>query len=265
LGVMMPERDSSPDSVALARELAGQFGVETVVEDVTGALEGLGCYRRRDEAVQRVFEDFDPRKDRFKIVLPKDILNQETLSLFSIVLIRQDGTEITRRLAPQELLQIVAASNFKQRSRMTMLYYHAEARNYAVIGTPNKHEHAQGFFVKYGDGGVDVMPIVQLYKTQVYQLADYLGIPDEIKRRTPTADTYSAASTQQEFFFQLPFELLDVLWYAYEHDYEPTEVAPALDLSEEQVARVFRNFLRKQRATDALRLAPIMDYDWVGL
>ena len=257
VGVLMPEHDSSPESVDLALTLAERFGVAAVVENVSPALEGFGCYRRRDEAVARVFPDFDPRADKFKIILPQDILNQEALSLFSITLVRPDGSEVTRRLPPAEYLQIVAASNFKQRSRMAMLYYHAEQRNYAVVGTPNKHEHDQGFFVKYGDGGTDVMPIVHLYKTQIYQLARYLDIPAEIVRRPPTADTYSAQATQEEFFFQLPFDLLDLLWYGYENGYEPAEVAPALNLTEEQVARVFRNLQRKQRATEYLRTPPL--------
>jgi NAD+ synthase len=260
LGVLMPEHDSSPESVDLAMELAGKYGVETVVEPMTPALEGFGCYRRRDEAVKRVFPEFDPAKDKFKIVLPQDILNQDTLSLFSITMVRPDGTEKTERLPPQEYLQIVAASNFKQRSRMAMLYFHAEERVYAVIGTPNKHEHDQGFFVKHGDGGTDAMPIEHLYKTQVYQLAAYLGVPEAIVKRPPTADTYSAPATQEEFFFQLPFAMLDLLWHGYENAYEAAEVAEALGLREEQVARVYRNFERKQRTTEYLRTPPVRGY-----
>jgi NAD+ synthase len=103
--------------------------------------------------------------------------------------------------ALREYLQIVAASNLKQRTRMSTLYYHAEMRNYAVIGTANKNEHDQGFFVKYGDGGVDIQPIAHLFKTQVYQLARYLGVPEEIQQRPPTTDTYSASCTQEEFSF----------------------------------------------------------------
>jgi NAD+ synthase len=140
---------------------------------------------------------------------------------------------------------------------MSMLYYHAELRNYAVIGTGNKNEHFQGFFVKWGDGGVDIQPIVHLFKTQVYQLAEYLGIPEEIRQRPPTSDTYSAGSTQEEFFFRLPFAVMDVLWYAMQHNVPIAEVAQAMGLEEIQVQRAYTDFTRKQRTTDYLRMAPI--------
>jgi NAD+ synthase len=143
---------------------------------------------------------------------------------------------------------------------MSMLYYHAEANHYAVIGTPNKHEVEQGFFVKYGDGGADVMPIGDLFKTQVYQVAEYLGVPKEIIERTPTTDTYSAEQTQEEFFYQLPFELMDLLWFGWENGYNETEVSNALDLSPEQVGNVYKTFERKKKTTEYLRLAPIKDY-----
>jgi NAD+ synthase len=260
LGVMMPERDSSPESEELARQVANQFGVETVVESLTDALEGFGCFRRRDDAIARVFPEYSPQTHRIKIGLQHDILNQDTPPLFSVTIIDTEGTQKSQRLPLNEYLEIVAASNFKQRSRMSMLYYHAEARHSAVVGTANWHEVEQGFFVKHGDGGVDVMPIGHLYKTQVYQLGRYLGVPNEILQRVPTSDTYSAEQTQEEFFFQLPFELLDLLWYAQEEGYAPSEVAEVLGLTEAQVLRVFANFTRKRQTTEYLRTPPLDDY-----
>jgi NAD+ synthase len=144
---------------------------------------------------------------------------------------------------------------------MSMLYYHAERLYYAVIGTPNKHEVEQGFFVKYGDGGADIMPISHLYKTQVYQLAEHLNIPREIIQRTPTSDTYSAEQTQEEFFFQLPFHEMDLLWYGYENNYDPSEVGAALGKNEEEIKSIFRNFKRKQKTTEYLRMKPIVTSD----
>jgi NAD+ synthase len=163
-------------------------------------------------------------------------------------------------LPVNEYLQIVAASNFKQRSRMSMLYYHAEKNHFAVLGTPNKHETAQGFFVKYGDGGADVMPIGGLYKTQVYQLAHYLGIPEEIICRTPTTDTYSAEQTQEEFFYQLPFEEMDLLWFGWENGYNSEEVAEGMRIHEDIVIKNFKNFERKRKTTEYLRMSPIREY-----
>jgi NAD+ synthase len=172
-------------------------------------------------------------------------------------IITPDGVEKSRRLPPRELAQIVAASNFKQRTRMAMLYYHAELNNHAVIGTPNKNEHEQGFFVKFGDGGADLKPIVHLYKTQVYQLARHLEVPDAIRTRTPTSDTYSAPSTQEEFFFRLPFEMMDLLWYAQEHQVSIEDTAQTLGLAPIQVRRVFDDFTRKRRSTEFLRTPPL--------
>ena len=197
LGVMLPEKDSSPDSEMLARELAAKFGVKAIKEEITDALSGFGCYERRDEAVKRVFPEYDPKTWKMKIGIRQSGLFNNLPPIFNLTVIDKDGNAKDKILPVNEYLQIVAASNFKQRTRMSMLYYHAEALHYAVIGTPNKHEQEQGFFVKYGDGAGDVMPIGNLYKTQVYQLAEYLGVPKEIIERTPTTDTYSAEQTQE--------------------------------------------------------------------
>ncbi|MDY7076674.1 MAG: NAD(+) synthase [Chloroflexota bacterium] len=258
VGLMMPEQDSSRDSILLARKLAGQFGIETVVEDMTGALVGFGCYARRDDAIKRVFPEYDPSY-KAKITLPGDVLDSDALNVFYLTIITPEGEEKSKRLNLRDYLQIVAASNFKQRSRMNMLYYHAELRNYAVVGTPNKNEHDQGFFVKWGDGGYDVAPVRHMFKTQVYQLAEYLDVPPEIRQATPTTDTYSAHSSQEEFFFRLPFEVMDLLWYAMEHDVPAAEAAQVMGLTEEQVERVFADLTRKQRTTQYLRALPI-DY-----
>lgn len=254
VGILMPERESSPDSAILAQKLADQFGIATVLEDITGALDGSGCYQRRDEAVRRIFPAYGPEW-KLKITLPGSLLDQETLNVFRLTVVAPDGEEMTQRLPVQEFLQIVAASNFKQRTRMAMLYYHAELHSFAVVGTPNKNEHDLGFFVKYGDGGLDVSPIVHLFKSQVYQLAKYLDIPEEIQERVPTSDTYSAGSTQEEFFFRLPFRILDTIWRGMELGYSPDEIASALNLTPEQVNRVMDDIQRKQRTTEYLRKA----------
>ena len=255
-GLMLPERDSSPDSITLAEKLANQFNVKFAVEDITDSVNGFGCYERRDEAVKRVFPEYD-ESYKVKISLPGNILEKDTLNIFHLTIISPEGEEKTVRLPIKEYLQIVAASNFKQRSRMSMLYYHAELRNYAVVGTGNKNEHEHGFFVKYGDGGTDVRPIIHLFKSQVYQLADYLDIPEEIIGRTPTTDTYSAEQTQEEFFFRLPFEILDTIWYGWERNVNVKDIASALSLKVGQVENVIHDIQRKIRATENLRLPPL--------
>ena len=252
LGVLLPEKESSAESAELALQLAAHFGAQSLTEDITEALEGVGCYRRRDEAMRRVFPAYGDGW-KAKIVLPGNLLDKATLNVFSLTVIDPRGESFTKRLPPREYSQIVAATNFKQRMRMAMLYYHADARNYAVIGTANKNEYDLGFFVKHGDGGVDVSPIVHLFKTQVYQVARHLDVPQAIQQRTPTTDTYSASSTQEEFFFRLPFEVLDMIWLGYEKGYPTQAIATALQLAPEQIERVIADIGAKQRATAYLR------------
>jgi NAD+ synthase len=258
IAIMMPDKDSDPESEQLARQLARQFGIEPVLENVTAALAGFGCYQRRDEAIRRVFPEYDASRGyKAKIVLPQNLLDGGGLNFFSLTIIAPDGTEQTSTLPAGEFLQIVAASNFKQRTRMATLYYYAELHNYAVVGTANKNEHDQGFIVKYGDGGVDIKPIGHLYKTQVYQLAAHLDVPEAIQQRPPTSDTYSATCTQQEFFFRLPFEVMDLLWFAQEHGVPEEEAARVMGLTEEQVKRAYHDFASKARTTNYLRLPPL--------
>ncbi len=257
IGIMLPEKDSSPDSALLATELAAKFGVRVLSEEITGALEGFGCYRRRDEAVRRIFPEYDPAVYKMKISLKDSGIFSNLPQLFYLTIIDGNGKEQVKRLPANEFRQIVAASNFKQRSRMSMLYYHAEANHYAVIGTPNKHEVEQGFFVKNGDGGTDVMPIAHLYKTQVYQYARHLGVPQKIIDRTPTSDTYTAEQTQEEFFFQLPFKQMDLFWYAFENKVDPAEVGTVMGRTTDEVLRVFASFERKIKTTEYLRMPPL--------
>jgi len=256
LGIMMPESDSNPDSLALAKNLSNKYNTKYVIEDMSSALAGFNCYNRRDEAIKNVFSEFDSTY-KAKITLPTNLMEKETLNVFQLTIITPESEVKSERLPLKEYLQIVAASNFKQRSRMSMLYYHAEAKNYAVIGTGNKNEHEQGFFVKYGDGGADVKPIAHLFKTQVFQLAEYLEVPEEIRKRTPTTDTYSAEQTQEEFFFRVPFDILDRVWFGWEQGVASKQIAEALELTEENVESIIHDIQRKVRTTEYLRMEPL--------
>jgi NAD+ synthase len=260
IGIMLPEKDSSGESKELALKLAKQLGVQTIEENISQALEGFGCYRRRDEAVKAVFPEYDPMEFTMKIGINPKGISSNLPPVFSLTIVDRNGSEKSKLLPMKEYLQIVAASNFKQRCRMSMLYYHGERLHYAVVGTPNKHEVEQGFFVKHGDGGADLMPIGNFYKTQVYQIGKYLNIPKEIMERTPTSDTYSAEQTQQEFFFQLPFSEMDLIWFGYENGYDPAEVGKVLGKKESEIKSIYTNFHRKQKTTEYLRMAPIKDF-----
>ena len=257
LAVMLPEKESTVDNISFVEKLLKQVNVECVTENLTEALNGLGCYRRRDTAVKEIFPDYDESTYKMKLILPDDILEANNLNIFYLKIISPEGVAKKKRLPLKQYLEIVAASNFKQRTRMSMLYYLAETRNYAVIGTPNKNEHEQGFFVKYGDSGSDFRPIRHLFKTQVYQLADFLEIPVIIKDRVPTSDTYSADQSQEEFFFRLPFDILDRIWYGWENGVSSDKIAQVLKLSVDQVNNVITDIKRKISTTEYLRKEPL--------
>lgn len=254
--IMLPERESSPDSLRLAKILTDKLNIPYIVEEISDALAGYGCYGRRDEAVKRIFPGYD-ESYRMKISILNDDEGKGMLNFFNLTIVSPDGKEKNARLPLIEYRQIVAASNFKQRCRMSMLYYHAEAKNYCVIGTGNKNEHEQGFFVKFGDGAADIKPIAHLFKTQVYQLAEYLGIPTEIQKRVPTTDTYSAEQTQEEFFFRVPFEILDPIWFGWENGVSIKEISKVLELDENYVKNVTKDIENKIRSTEYLKKDPI--------
>jgi NAD+ synthase len=256
LGVFMPERDSSDDSLRLGRVLAESLGIETVLEDITPALEAAGCYRRQVEAIRTVVPAYGPGW-KCKLVLPS-LLEGRRLNVMRLTVQDPSGNTSTVRLAAQAYLQLVAATSYKQRVRKMTEYYHADRLQYAVAGTPNRLEYDQGFFVKQGDGLADFKPIAHLYKTQVYQLARHLGVPEEICERPPTTDTYSLEQTQEEFYFALPYDRMDLCLYAHNHGVPAARVAPAVKLTAEDVERVYRDIEAKRRATRYLHCPPLL-------
>jgi NAD+ synthase len=256
LGLMLPEADSSPDSLRLANLLAQSLGIRTHVEDIAGILTAAGCYQRRDEAIRKVIPQHTEGY-KCKIVLP-DQVKESAYPIFSVVVQSPLGERTKARLTLDAYLGVVAATNFKQRTRKMMEYYYADRFNYAVAGTPNRLEYDQGFFVKNGDGAADLKPIAHLYKTQVYQLAAFLGIPEEIQKRPPTTDTYPLDQSQEEFYFPLPYDRMDLCLYAKNHDIQPEEVAPVVGLTTEQLARVYRVIDSTRRATRYLHRPPVL-------
>ena len=256
LGLLMPEKDSSPDTLELSQLITDHLEISAVHEDITPILDAVGCYRRRDEAIKSLIPEYGPDY-KCKIVLP-GVMNNDTYRIFSVVVQSPEGKQIKARLNPSAYLGIVAATNFKQRVRKMLEYYHADRLNYAVTGTPNRQEYDQGFFVKLGDGAADIKPIAHLYKTQVYQMAQFLGIPDEIRNRPPTTDTYSMQQSQEEFYFSVPYDKMDLCLYGKNHAVSPENVAPVADMTVEQVERVYRDIDAKRNATRYLHTPPLL-------
>jgi len=256
LALLMPETHSAPETLDLSRLVAERFKVAQHHENISAVLEAVGFYDRYAEAVRRVIPGYD-REWKSKIVLPS-LLAREGFRLFSIVAQKPDGTRVEGRLPLDAYLGILAATNFKQRTRKMLEYYHADRLNYAVAGTPNRLEYDQGFFVKLGDGAADVKPIAHLYKTQVYQLAEYLGVPAEIRSRPPTTDTYSLPQGQDEFYFSLPFDKMDLCLFGKNNGIGSEVVAGAIGLTPDQVERVYADIDTKRNGTRYLHLPPML-------
>ena len=256
LGLLMPEQDSDGDTLRLSRLVSDHLGLTSVHEDITGILSTVGFYARYNEAVRQVIPDYgDGWKS--KIVLPDD-QDKKGYNLFSIVAQKPDGSLVKSRLNHKAYLEIVAATNFKQRSRKMLEYYHADRLNYAVAGTPNRLEYDLGFFVKYGDGSADIKPIAHLYKTQVYQLAAHLQIPQEIIDRPPSTDTYSLEQGQDEFYFKLSYDKMDLCLYALDQNIAADNIASEVGLTTEQVQLVFDDITSKRSTTGYLHLSPLV-------
>jgi NAD+ synthase len=256
IGLCMPEMNSSSESLRLGRLVAESLGVRYEVEDISSMLKGARCYERQDAAIREVFPEYTDEY-KYKIALP-DLVESERYSVFSLVVQSPAGKVCRIRLTLSAYLGLVAATNFKQRTRKMMEYYYADLYNYAVAGTPNKLEYDLGFFVKNGDGAADFKPIAHLYKSQVYELARYLGVPEEILCRTPTTDTYTLEQTQEEFFFAMPLHKMDICIYGLDHDIPPADLAPHAALESEQVARVYRLIESRRKAAAYLHAPALM-------
>ena len=254
-GIMLPERDSSGFSTARGRQLAEHLGIRYEVFDIAPALEGIGCYRQRDEAIRKVFPQYGEGWKN-KIVIKGGL--EGRINHFELVVQTPAGELKSERLPLPEYLQIVAATNHKQRIRKTVEYYHADRLNYAVIGTPNRLEYDQGFFVKNGDGSADVKPIAHLYKTQVYALARHMKLPKEICEAIPTTDTYSLPQGQDEFYFALPYAQMDLALWALNNKRSAAELAGALKITEAQASHVFRDIEAKRKTTRYLHAKPVL-------
>ncbi|MBN2020376.1 MAG: NAD(+) synthase [Sedimentisphaerales bacterium] len=256
LGLLMPEKDSSKKTLGLGRLIVEHLGIKAETEDITQILDSVGCYRRRDEAIRSVVPEYGPGY-KSKIVLP-GFTDEQQYRLFSVVVESPEGVQKKVRLTRDAYLGIVAATNFKQRTRKMLEYYYADKHNYAVAGTPNLLEYDQGFFVKNGDGAADVKPIGHLYKTQVYQMAEYLGLPDTIRSQQPTTDTYSLPQSQEEFYFSVPYDKMDLCLFGKNHGVTPSAVAATAGLTEEQVENIYKDIEAKRSVSRYLHSPPVL-------
>jgi NAD+ synthase len=253
--LFMPENDSDPESLLLGQRVADTFGIASAIEDIGPSLAAMGCYERRDSFIRQLVPEFGPGWG-CKVVIA-NALAGKGYAVSSLVVQSPDGTKQELRMSAEIYQGIIAATNMKQRTRKQMEYYHADRLNYAVIGTPNLLEYDQGFFVKNGDGAADLKPIAHLYKSQVYQLAAHLGVPEDIRRRPPTTDTWSMAQSQEEFYFSLPYDRMDLCMYGLNNGLDREQVASAANLTVDQLDAVWADIARKRLATAYLHMSPL--------
>ncbi len=256
VGVLMPEKESDTESLQLGRLLADHLNIKTVLEDIEPMLTAQGCYQRRDDFIRSIFPDFGPGW-KCKVVLA-NALENNSYNISSLIVESPDNQQFKKRMPLDIYLGVVAAANMKQRTRKQLEYYHADRLNYAVAGTPNMLEYDQGFFVKNGDGAADFKPIAHLFKSQVYQLAEHIQLPEEICKRPPTTDTWSLPQTQDEFYFSLPYKQMDLCLYGLNNDLSSEAVGKAAGLTGDQVETVWRDIQSKRRVARYLQQPPLL-------
>lgn len=249
-GLLLPEKDSSSKSESRGELLAKHLNIEYLTVNIADTLESIGCYQWRDDAIKAVFPEYSSKDWKNKITIEGGIDGK--VNHFHLVVQSPEGKIFKEKLHLKEYLQIVAATNFKQRIRKTIEYFHADRLNYAVVGTPNRVEYDQGFFVKNGDGSADIKPIAHLYKTQVYSLARHLGLPEEICTATPTTDTYSMPQGQDEFYYALAYDKMDIALWAHNTDTPVEKLAEYLEITIEQAGFVYGDIEAKRRTTAML-------------
>jgi NAD+ synthase len=255
VGLILPEKESNPVSSSFAAKHAKELGIEFREVDITPTVDSVGGYLKRDEYIKSLMPEYEPGC-KYNISLPTDLLERDSFNFYVLQVQLPDGSVKKKRLGIDAFRAITSFANIKIRSRMLHLYYEAERRHMIVAGTTNRTEMVLGDFCKYGDGGTDIEAIASLYKNQIYQIADYLKIIPEIIKRSPSPDTFSLPVTDQEFFFRIPFDKLDHLLYAWEHNVPAEEAAGVLNLPIDAVKRSFKDFTSKNRATLHLREMP---------
>lgn len=252
-GIALPDQESSPESAELAAAAADRFGMQLQRQDITAPLEALGCYADRLQVVRSYDPGFEPAVgDRFSVEFEPAIGQQERLPSFTLNVVRGEVPS-RHRLSGRDFRVILAATNQKQRVRMLATYRVADEHNLVVVGTSNRPELDQGFYVKHGDGCGEVFPLRHLLKTHVYQIAEVLGVPSTIRERPPTTDTFSADQTQEAYFYGTTIELGDRLWLAWHHDEATETVAAETGLSAADVSKFYALYARRSAYAAYLR------------
>lgn len=256
LGLIMPEKESDPSSQILAEKIANQLGIETKIIDITSILESFGVYENKEKIIKEKFSNFN-NNCMYSVRVPSKFGNSVGIPFLEILDDKNKKHQI--KISASEFLTLTASSSIKHRVRMTLLYYYAEKNNFCVVGTTNKSEFLQGYFVKYGDGGTDIEPLSNLYKSQIYQISEFLNIPREIHEKDASPDIWSLKTSDEEFFYSVPYHIVDLILYARENNMTESEIEKISDLSLEQIKKLLQFQNQKQVKSQHMREIP---YSW---
>lgn len=254
-GLILPEKESNPSSRELALQLCKKLKIPFGEVPITPMVEAFGIYAQKESLFRELFPQYDPAVHTTNLFLPPGI-SGSLLALPSIRLSTKKESIGTKRLSAQQYLKLISLQNVKQRTRMIALYMQAEKMNYVVSGTTNKSELLCGYFVKFGDGGVDIEPIANMYKLQVYKLSELLKIDKKIISRAPSPDTWSHYTSDEDFYLRMPYDILDQLLYAEEHNLPPEIVRKCTGLTSDQMNSALKHIHSMKNASRMLQLAP---------
>jgi NAD+ synthase len=255
-GLILPEKESNPSSRELAIELCRKLKIPYHEVPITPMLQSFGIYAQKESLLKELFPQYDPVIHTTNLFLPPGIDSGSLLALPAIRLSTEKESIGTKRLSAQQYLKFISLQNVKQRTRMIALYMQAEKMNYVVCGTTNKSELLCGYFVKFGDGGVDIEPIANMYKLQVYRLSELLKIDKKIISRAPSPDTWSHFTSDEDFYLRMPYSILDQLLYAEEHSLPASIVQKCTGLTSGQMNSALKHIQSMKHASRMLQLAP---------
>jgi NAD+ synthase len=255
-GLILPEKESSPSSRELGIDLCKALKILYEEVPITPILESFNIYSKKEALIRELFPNYDPAIHTTSLSRPPMIADEPMLNIPSLILLENRKAISTKRLSASQFLYVLSLQNVKQRTRMIVEYMFAEKMNYAVCGTTNKTELLTGFFVKYGDGGVDLEPIANCYKLQVYRLAELLHIDERIISRAPSPDTWSHYTSDEEVSLRIPYDILDQLLYAQEKHLPKEIVQQSTKLNMQQIEWANKHILSLKNAARVLQLSP---------
>ena len=253
LGLIMPEKESDSTSQTHAEKVAQKYNIKTKIVDITSILNSFSVYQNKESIIKEKFPDFNT-DCKYRVMVPPKLKN--TIGMPFVEILDDKNKQHKLKISSSEFLTLTAATSIKHRVRMTMLYYHGEKNNLCVIGTTNKSEYLQGYFVKYGDGGSDIEPLINIYKLQVYQLGKFLKVPKEILTKDASPDVWSFATTDEEFFYSVPYEIVDLILYARENNLSVKDIQKLSNLSTEDIENLLRIQNQKQIKSQHMREMP---------